>query len=72
MEHRAFTPEDFRGFHPGGRLGARLATVGDLMHRGSEMPLIAPEAPMADALIEMSRKGFGTVGVVGADGGSPG
>jgi arabinose-5-phosphate isomerase len=68
MEHRAFTPEDFRGFHPGGRLGARLATVGDLIHRGSEMPLIAPEAPMADVLIEMSRKGFGTVGVVGADG----
>ena len=32
MEHRAFTPEDFRGLHPGGRLGARLAKVGDLMH----------------------------------------
>jgi arabinose-5-phosphate isomerase len=64
MEHRAFTPEDFRGLHPGGRLGARLATVGDLMHAGDDMPLTRPDAPMADALIEMSRKGFGVVGVV--------
>jgi arabinose-5-phosphate isomerase len=64
MEHRAFTPEDFAGLHPGGRLGARLATVGDLMHAGEAMPLIGPEAPMAEALIEMSRKGFGVVGVV--------
>jgi arabinose-5-phosphate isomerase len=64
MEHRRFGPEDFRGFHPGGRLGARLATVADLMHRGEEMPLIGPGAPMAEALIEMSRKGFGVIGVV--------
>jgi arabinose-5-phosphate isomerase len=68
MEHRAFTPEDFRGLHPGGRLGARLATVGDLMHAGEEMPLTSPEAPMADALLEMSRKGFGVVGAVDAGG----
>jgi arabinose-5-phosphate isomerase len=64
MEHRAFTPEDFRGFHPGGRLGARLATVADLMHRGDELPLVEAGAPMGDALIEMSRKGFGIVGVL--------
>jgi arabinose-5-phosphate isomerase len=64
MEHRAFTPEDFRGFHPGGRLGARLATVADLMHRGDELPLVDAGAPMGEALIEMSRKGFGTVGVL--------
>jgi arabinose-5-phosphate isomerase len=64
MEHRAFTPEDFRGLHPGGRLGARLATVGALMHAGAAMPLTTPDAPMPDALIEMSRKGFGVVGVV--------
>jgi arabinose-5-phosphate isomerase len=69
MEHRAFTPEDFRGLHPGGRLGARLATVGDLMHRGEEVPLIGPDAPMGDALIEMTRRGFGVVGVVDAGGG---
>ena len=64
MEHRAFTPEDFREFHPGGRLGAKLATVADLMHRGEAMPLIPCGAPMGEALIEMSRKGFGIVGVV--------
>jgi arabinose-5-phosphate isomerase len=68
MEHRAFTPEDFAGLHPGGRLGARLARVADLMHAGEEMPLTVPDAPMAEALIEMSRKGFGVVGVVEEDG----
>ena len=68
MEHRQFTPEDFRGLHPGGRLGARLAKVADLMHTGDEMPLIGPDAPMAEALIEMTRKGFGVVGVVDAGG----
>jgi arabinose-5-phosphate isomerase len=69
MEHRAFTPEDFRGLHPGGRLGARLAKVADLMHSGDEMPLTAPEAPMGEALIEMTAKGFGVVGVVDGAGG---
>jgi arabinose-5-phosphate isomerase len=68
MEHRRFTPEDFRGLHPGGRLGARLATVGDLMHAGAEMPLTTAAAAMPEALIEMSRKGFGVVGVVDGDG----
>jgi arabinose-5-phosphate isomerase len=68
MEHRKFTPEDFRGFHPGGKLGARLTTVASLMHSGDQLPLTTPEAPMGDALLEMSRKGFGVVGVTGADG----
>ena len=68
MEHRAFTPEDFRGLHPGGRLGARLATVGQLMHRGEEMPLIAPEAPMSEALLTITAKGFGVAGVTDASG----
>jgi len=66
MEHRRFTPEDFREFHPGGRLGARLATVGDLMHAGPEVPLIGVDAPMSEALITMSQKGFGVVGAVDA------
>jgi arabinose-5-phosphate isomerase len=64
MEARAFTPAEFRDLHPGGRLGARLATVGQLMHGGADMPLIAADAPMTEALIEMTRKGFGVVGVV--------
>ncbi len=66
MEQRQFTPEQFRVFHPGGRLGARLVTVADLMHR--DMPLVASGAPMSDALIAISRKGFGVVGVIDAFG----
>lgn len=65
MEHRQFTPEQFRIFHPGGKLGARLAKVRDLMH--SDMPLVRSGAPMAEALLAMSGKGFGVVGVTDAD-----
>ncbi len=61
MEHRRFTPEHFRMFHPGGKLGAKLLKVGDLMH--DEVPLIGWDRPMGEALIEISRKGFGVVGV---------
>ncbi len=68
MEARAFTPAAFRDLHPGGRLGARLATVGQLMHGGDEMPLIGIEAGMPEALLVMSAKGFGVVGVT--DGGA--
>jgi arabinose-5-phosphate isomerase len=68
MENRAFTPEDFHGFHPGGRLGARLATVGNLMHAGEAVPLVHLEMPMSQALLVISQKGFGVVGVVDAGG----
>ena len=66
MEHRRFTPEHFRTFHPGGKLGARLATVGELMHKG--MPLVTEDAPMAEALLTMSRDGYGVTGVTDAEG----
>jgi arabinose-5-phosphate isomerase len=66
MEHRQFTPDHFRAFHPGGKLGARLAKVRDLMHR--EMPLVSEDAPMPEALLAISRKGFGVVGVTDARG----
>ncbi len=68
MEHRRFTPERFRDFHPGGKLGARLLKVSDLMHTGDEVPVARDRTPMSDALIVMSRRGFGVVGVTGADG----
>lgn len=61
MEHRKFTPEHFRTFHPGGKLGAKLSRVGDLMHR--DMPLVAENAPMSEALLVISQKGFGVTGV---------
>ncbi len=63
MENRNFTPEHFRDFHPGGKLGAQLSRVSDLMHREEALPLITRDTPMTDALIEISQKGFGVVGV---------
>lgn len=68
MEHRRFTPERFREFHPGGKLGARLSRVRDLMHGPADLPLVGEAAPMSEALLIMSRKGFGVVGVTAADG----
>jgi arabinose-5-phosphate isomerase len=64
MEHRDFTPANFRDFHPGGKLGARLSKVGDLMHAGDALPLVAPNTSMGNVLLEISQKGFGVVGVV--------
>ena len=66
MEHRAFTPEHFRMFHPGGKLGARLLRVRDLMH--DDPPLVAEDTPMGEALVQISRRGFGVVGVTAHDG----
>ena len=68
MEHRSFTPELFREFHPGGMLGARLSTVRDIMHTGDAVPLISGDTVMTEALIEMSRKGFGVAGICSEDG----
>jgi len=64
LERRGFTASDFRVFHPGGKLGAMLRTVADLMHGDDELPLIAADAAMPDALLVMSEKRFGAVGVV--------
>ena len=64
LERRGFTASRFREFHPGGQLGAALRTVGDLMHRDDELPLVPPDAPMQRALIVMTEKRFGVVGVV--------
>lgn len=66
MEHRRFTPDHFRTFHPGGKLGARLARVADLMH--TDMPLVPEAAPMSEAILTISQKGFGVVGVTDAAG----
>lgn len=66
MAHRKFTPEHFRTFHPGGKLGAKLSRVGDLMHR--DMPLVGEHAPMSEALLVISQKGFGVTGVTDAAG----
>ncbi|MEE9387846.1 MAG: KpsF/GutQ family sugar-phosphate isomerase [Paracoccaceae bacterium] len=65
MEHQKLTPARYGDFHPGGMLGARLSKVSDLMHE--DLPLVTPGAPMADALLAISKMGFGVVGVVGDD-----
>ena len=68
MERAGFTGSAFRLLHPGGSLAARLLTVADLMHEGGAVPLIGPDAPMSEAVVEMSAKSFGCVGIVGAGG----
>ena len=68
MEVRDFTPENFRDFHPGGKLGARLSKVRDLMHSGEALPLVGLQTPMSDTLLTISQRGFGVVGVIGLDG----
>jgi arabinose-5-phosphate isomerase len=67
LESRGFTAVDFGVFHPGGKLGAALKFVRDVMHPGAAVPLIARGAPMSEAIVEMSAKGFGCVAVIDAD-----
>jgi arabinose-5-phosphate isomerase len=68
LESRGFTALDFRALHPGGRLGALITHIRDLMHTGAEMPLRPVGTKMSDAIVEMSAKSFGCVGITGADG----
>ena len=63
LEGRGFTALDFRALHPGGKLGARLAHVRDVMHTGERVPRIDVGARMAEAIVEMTSKGFGCVAV---------
>lgn len=68
MEGRGFAREQFRTFHPGGKLGARLAKVAQLMHPVAQSPIVAADTPMSETLIEMTAKGFGIACVVDAQG----
>jgi len=68
LESRGFTALDFRGLHPGGRLGAKLKFIRDLMHTGASVPLIARGAAMSEAIVEMTTRGFGCVGITDAEG----
>jgi len=63
LESRGFTAIDFGHFHPGGRLGAMLKFVRDIMHTGAEIPLAAVGARMSEAIAEMTAKTFGCVGI---------
>ena len=64
LEARGFTAQDFRQFHPGGKLGANLSFVRDIMHKDEAIPLVPLGARMEQALIEMTGKRFGCVGVI--------
>jgi len=68
LEGRGFTSVDFSVLHPGGKLGAMLKYTRDLMHAGDAVPLKPLGTKMSDALVEMSSKGFGCVGIVDAHG----
>jgi arabinose-5-phosphate isomerase len=68
LTRRGFTEAEFHRFHPGGRLGTRLRRAGDLMHEGDAVPLAPPDTAMDRALLLMTEKRFGCLGVVDAAG----
>lgn len=68
LEARGFSPLDFREFHPGGKLGARLKRARDLMHGVADLPLVDEAASLAEAIVEMTGKRFGVTGVLNAEG----
>ena len=68
LERKGFTKTDFRQRHPGGKLGAFLQKVADLMHKGDEIPLIPDTASMQEALLTMTSKMLGCVGIINSSG----
>ena len=64
MEAKSFNAENFKIFHPGGKLGAKLMTVGQLMHKNDKIPLVNTATSMKETLITMSSKGFGIAAIV--------
>jgi len=68
LEHKGFTAHDFKVFHPGGQLGASLKYVSDLMHKADALPIVPADTPMSAALVIMTQKSFGCLGVTDAAG----
>ena len=68
LERKGFSKTDFRQRHPGGKLGSYLLKVSDLMHTGKEIPLVKTGTPLQDALLEMTSKMLGCVGIVDNNG----
>ena len=68
LERKGFSSQDFQIFHPGGKLGQTLLRVSDLMHKGDAMPICAADTPMKEAILAITAKSFGCVGVLDADG----
>src|SRR5690606_30179094 len=59
LERKGFSSDDFKIFHPGGRLGRRLLRVADIMHAGDAVPLVPRGTPMSEAVLTMTAKSFG-------------
>jgi arabinose-5-phosphate isomerase len=68
LEARGFTAHDFKVFHPGGSLGANLKYVADVMHKGERLPLVRSGEKMAQALVTMTEKSLGCLGVIDGKG----
>jgi arabinose-5-phosphate isomerase len=68
LERKGFSADDFHVLHPGGKLGRRLLRVADIMHRDDAIPLCSGDASMADALLTITAKSFGCVGILSGDG----
>ena len=68
LERKGFTKTDFKQRHPGGKLGSFLKKVSDLMHKGDEMPLVSENTSMQEAMLVMTSKMLGCVGIVAPDG----
>jgi arabinose-5-phosphate isomerase len=68
LEAKGFTAHEFKTFHPGGSLGASLKYVGDVMHKGDKLPLAHDDEPMSAALVTMTQKSFGCLGIVDGKG----
>ncbi len=68
LEYKGFTADDYRNFHPGGKLGKNLIRSADLMHKGEELPLASPNDHMSFVVNLMSQKGFGCAGIVDESG----
>jgi len=64
FERKGAVTDDLRVFHPGGQIGRKLLRVADIMHGGEELPLIGPDTSMSDALLVMTTKRFGCVGII--------
>ncbi|HAJ89925.1 MAG TPA: KpsF/GutQ family sugar-phosphate isomerase [Rhodospirillaceae bacterium] len=67
LERTGLTAEEFRVWHPGGKLGAKLRKVSDLMVKGDDLPLVKPDTTMDKAIITLSEKNLGSVIIVDAD-----
>lgn len=67
LERMGLTPEDFRVFHPGGKLGQKLLTVADIMHKTADLPILSENAQMGDVIVLLTEKNLGCVLIMEGD-----